>query len=179
MRADSLGFPITLDVSDAVVVIIGDDGDADAARKEQLAAAAGARVRRVLADAFVDGDCDGARLVLLCRREAALAARVAAAARARAVLVWCSDAPAQSDLAMPAVARLGEATLAVATGGRSPALASRLRAALEQQLGERFARFVRALGERRAAARSLDERRQDVDGVEIAVEIRYPDWFQD
>jgi siroheme synthase (precorrin-2 oxidase/ferrochelatase) len=90
--------------------------------------------------------------------------------------VWCSDDPARSDFAMPAVAQLGPVRIAVATAGASPTLAGKLRATFEEQLGERFADFVRALGKRRAA-HGIDERRADVDGFELELRVRYPDWF--
>ncbi|SRR6266542_1428431 len=176
MRADSLGFPITLDVAGAAVLIVGDPDDADAARKRSLLEAAGAVVRQVSPADFRDDDCAGARLVLLTRRDPTQAAAVAAAARAHGALVWCSDQPAACDFAMPAIARLGSLTLAIATGGGSPALASRLRARFEEALGDTFARFVTALSERRRG-RNLAARRADLDGFELSIAARYPDWF--
>lgn len=174
MRGDAIGFAITLDVEGQAVLLIGDD--ADAARKRALLEDAGARVTQIGAAEFADERVDGARLVLSSVRDAALAARVSDAARARGVPVWCSDDPARSDFAMPAVAQLGPARFAIATAGASPTLAGKLRATLEKQLGERFAEFVRALGRRRAA-HSVDERRADVDGFELELHVRYPDWF--
>ena len=174
MRGDAIGFAITLDVEGKAVLVVG--SDADAARKRALLEDAGAAVTQLDPDEFTDASVDGARLVLLSVRDAALAARVSAAARARAVPVWCSDDPARSDFAMPAVAQLGPARIAVATAGASPTLAGKLRATFERQLGERFAEFVRALGKRRAA-HSTDERRADVDGFELEMRVRYPEWF--
>jgi siroheme synthase (precorrin-2 oxidase/ferrochelatase) len=176
MRADSLGFPLLFDVDGHAVLLVADAGDADAARKSALLTAAGAQVRTVTPDAFADADCDGARLVLCIRRDPALAARVAAAARARGVLVWCSDDPARSDVTMPAIARVGPLTIAIATGGASPSLASRLRARIEEQLGDTFARFVTALGARRRAG-DIQSRRADLDGFDLELRPRYPDWF--
>ena len=99
-------------------------------------------------------------------REPALAARVSDAARARGVLVWCSDDPARSDFAMPAIAALGPVRIAVSTAGGSPTLAGKLRAIFEKQLGERFADFVRALASG-APLHSIDERRAGLDGFEL------------
>jgi precorrin-2 dehydrogenase/sirohydrochlorin ferrochelatase len=178
MRADSLGFPLTFDVAGRPVLIIGDAGDVDGAKKRALLEAAGAQVRALAPDDFTDADCDGACLVLVVKRDPAVAARVAAAARARGVLVWCSDDPGRSDVAMPAIARLGPLTIAIATAGASPSLASRLRALLEERLGAPFARFVTALGERRRAG-DLASRRADLDGLELELRVRYPDWFDE
>jgi siroheme synthase (precorrin-2 oxidase/ferrochelatase) len=174
MRGDAIGFAITLDVEGQAVLVVGDD--ADAARKRALLEDAGARVTQLRAADFAESAVDGARLVLLSVRDAALAGRVSAAARARGVPVWCSDDPARSDFAMPAIAQLGPARIAVATAGASPTLAGKLRATFEKQLGERFADFVRALGKRRAA-HGVDERRADVDDFELELRVRYPDWF--
>jgi len=175
MRGDAIGFAITLDVEGQAVLVIGDD--ADAARKRALLEDAGARVTQLAADRFDEASVEGARLVLLSVREPALAARVSAAARARGVPVWCSDDPARSDFAMPAIAQLGPARIAIATAGSSPTLAGKLRAIFDKQLGERFGEFVRALGQRRSV-HNVDERRADLDGFELELRVRYPDWFQ-
>jgi siroheme synthase (precorrin-2 oxidase/ferrochelatase) len=175
MRVDAPGFSITLDVEGHPVLVVGDD--ADAARKRALLEDAGARVTQLAPAAFADDAVDGARLVLLSVREPALAARVSAAARARNVPVWCSDDPARSDFAMPAIAQLGNVRFAISTAGGSPSLAGRLRALFEQQLGERFAAFGRALASRRPA-RTVEERRADLDGFELELRARYPEWFK-
>lgn len=183
MRGDALGLPVTLDVQGARVVVVGDDEDA--ARKERLVADAGGVVTALMPDAFADAALDGARLVLYTGHDAALAARVAQAARARGALVWCSDDPGRSDFAMPAIARLGDATITIATRGQAPALSARLRAAVEDGLGEAFARFVAALGELRAKVqqeeRDFAARRERLghalDGFVVEIRARYPDWF--
>jgi precorrin-2 dehydrogenase / sirohydrochlorin ferrochelatase len=175
MRGEAIGFAITLDVEGQAVLVVGDD--ADAARKRALLEDAGARVTAVAPADFRDELVDGARLVLCSVREAALAARVSDAARARGVPVWCSDDPARSDFAMPAIAALGPVRIAVSTSGGSPTLAGKLRAIFEKQLGERFADFGRALARRRGG-HSVDERRGDLDGFDLEIVARYPDWFK-
>ncbi|HEX9105420.1 MAG TPA: NAD(P)-dependent oxidoreductase, partial [Polyangia bacterium] len=117
MRGDAVGFAITLDVEGQAVLVVGDD--ADAARKRALLEDARARVTQRAPADFSDADVDGARLELVSAREPALAARVSAAARARGVPVWCSDDPAHSDFAMPAVAQLGPVRITIATAGGS------------------------------------------------------------
>lgn len=174
MRVDAAGLPITLDVEGWDVLVVGDD--ADAARKRALVEAAGGRVKQLAPAAFDDAAVAGKRLVLLSVREPALAARVSAAARAAGALVWCSDDPPRSDLAMPAIAQLGPVRITISTSGGSPSLAGRLRAAFEEQLGARFAAFGRALAARRPQ-QTMDERRADVDGFEVKIDVKYPDWF--
>jgi siroheme synthase (precorrin-2 oxidase/ferrochelatase) len=174
MRLDAPGFPINFDVDDQPVVVIGSDDDA--MRKCALLQDAGARVTQLPPDAFDDAALTGARLVLLTVRDPSLAARVSQAARARGVLAWCSDNPGCSDFAMPAIAQLGPARLAISTSGGSPSLAARVRALLEAQLGDRFAAFARALAARRPD-RSIEERRADLDGFYLHIAAKYPDWF--
>jgi siroheme synthase (precorrin-2 oxidase/ferrochelatase) len=176
MRGDASGFAITLDVEGQAVLVVGDD--ADAAKKRALLEDAGAQVTQLAPSAFSDDAVDGARLVLLSTREPALATRVAAAARARGVPVWCSDDPARSDFAMPAIAQLGPLRLAISTAGGSPTLAGKLRAIFETQLGERFAAFGRALSARRPT-HTIDERRADLDDFDVELRVRYPEWFED
>ena len=175
MRGDAVGFAITLDVEEQDVLVVGDD--ADAARKRALLEDAGARVTQRAPGEFADEDVVGARLVLLSARDPALAARVSAAARACGVPAWCSDDPARSDFAMPAVAQLGPLRITISTAGGSPTLAGKLRAIFEKQLGERFADFARALAKRRGG-RTIDQRRADVEGLDVDIRVRYPDWFK-
>jgi precorrin-2 dehydrogenase / sirohydrochlorin ferrochelatase len=185
MRADALGLPITIDVEGARVVIIGDDDD-ERARKLSLLKDAGADVMLVAADDFDDDLVDGAKLVMLTNRDAALAAHVSSAARSAGALVWCSDEPEHCDFAMPAIARLGQAQIATATGGSAPALASRLRAEFEAQLGDRFAAFVAELAKLREAVQR-DEPDQEIrrtrlnaalDGFQLVLRVQYPEWLK-
>jgi uroporphyrin-III C-methyltransferase/precorrin-2 dehydrogenase/sirohydrochlorin ferrochelatase len=182
VRADALGLPITFDVEGAAVLVIGEGEEAD--RKVSLLGEAGAGVEQVAA--FDPALLDGKRMALLCMIDPGLAATVHRVARARGVLFWACDVPEHSDFALPAIARLGPARIAVSTSGSSPALAGRLRETIESALGERFARFVEALGAARERVRAEEpasfERRRDqlralLDGFELELRVRYPDWF--
>jgi siroheme synthase-like protein len=182
VKAEALGLPVTLDVEGAAVLVVGDNEEA--LRKEALLAEAGAQVLR--AASFEVAQLDGKRLAFLCPVDPALAARMHAEAKSRGVLFWACDVPEHSDFAMPAIARAGAARLAISTSGRSPALAARLREALEAGLGESFARFVEALGQARLEVRDQEpsfEKRRDkmralLDGLVIELRVRYPGWFR-
>lgn len=199
------GLPVTLLLDGRRVVVLG--GGAAAADKLALLAGSGAEVTLIapdlepacadqvargaathLARPFAPADLEGAALLLDTERDPALVAAATAAARARGVLVWTMDDLAHSDLAMPAVARLGPARLAISTAGCSPTLAARLRRIFETALGPRFARFVTRLGEERARARAdqaaypdfeARRRRQEalLAGFDVALTVHYPDWF--
>jgi precorrin-2 dehydrogenase/sirohydrochlorin ferrochelatase len=181
MRADATGLPITLDLDGKIVVLVGPGEEAE--RKRELLNDAGAQVRAV--DDFSESLLDGAFLVMLTVRDEKLAERISSLCKKRNVLVWCCDNPPHSDFAMPAIARVGAARIAVSTSGASPALAARLRAALEKSLGERFAKFVEVLGAlRERAKQDPDEGRRRatlqaaVEGFELDVNARYPSWFK-
>lgn len=95
-----------------------------AAPVPDLAAAAGERLRQWWPDAT---DLAPAQFVFIADPPPELRAPLAAAARAAGALVHVEDAPALSDARAAAVLRRGALTLAVATGGGSPALAVQVR----------------------------------------------------
>jgi len=69
------------------------------------------------------------------------------ACRERGVLVNVMDDPAHCDFAAPAIVRRGDLTISVSTGGRSPALARRLREELELRFGPEWAEVLDVVGE--------------------------------
>ena len=66
------------------------------------------------------------------------------------ILVNVMDDVPHCDFAAPAVVRRGDLTIAVATGGRSPALARRLRERLGDEFGPEWADVLAVLGDVRA-----------------------------
>lgn len=89
-----------------------------------LARAAGARLVRRLPTA---PELATARVVFISDKASPHCRDLAAAARAAGALVHVEDAPALSDIQAPAVLRRGELTIAVSTGGQSPALAGQVK----------------------------------------------------
>jgi precorrin-2 dehydrogenase/sirohydrochlorin ferrochelatase len=77
-------------------------------------------------------------------------AAVYTAGRARGVLVNVLDDMPHCDFAAPAIVRRGHLAIAISTGGRSPALARRLREELGERYGPEWARVVDLLGQVRA-----------------------------
>jgi precorrin-2 dehydrogenase/sirohydrochlorin ferrochelatase len=76
--------------------------------------------------------------------------RVWSAARRANVLCNVVDDPERCDLFYGAVVRRGALQIAVSTGGRSPALAQRIRKRLEKQFGVEYAGRVERLGRARS-----------------------------
>jgi siroheme synthase-like protein len=184
MKTTPPGLPVTLDLAGARVLVLGAATDEESQRKRELLQEAGAVLDEQ--PRFDPAALDGARLVVLFGRDPARAAEVFAASRARGVLCWCADDAAHSDFAMPAIARLGAARIAISTAGGSPALAQKLRATFEAALGDTFARFVDELAALRARTRATEpdfaRRRQRlheaIDQFRLELSAHYPDWFR-
>jgi precorrin-2 dehydrogenase len=142
--------PLTLDLVRLRLALVG--AGAAAVRRLERLDAAGARalvvyaprpsralraqastrlVRRMPADA----ELVGTQIVFIAGLAARAAAAVAERARALGTIVHVEDAPAVSDVRMPAVLHRGDLTIAVSTGGRSPGLAAALKDALGRIVG--------------------------------------------
>ena len=85
---------------------------------------------------YAASDLDTVRLVITATDDPAVNASVAADATDRGIWVNSADDPANCTFTLPAVARDGAVTVAVGTGGSSPALASHLRGEIEKWLQE-------------------------------------------
>ena len=81
---------------------------------------------------YTPGDLKGAFLAIAATNQTNVNQAIADEAEAKAVLLNVVDHPALGGFIAPAVVRRGEVTLAISTGGASPALARKLREALEQ-----------------------------------------------
>jgi siroheme synthase-like protein len=66
------------------------------------------------------------------------------------VLVNVADDPERSDFIVPSSFRRGNLTIAVSTGGTSPALAKKIRTKLEKDFGEEYASLLSLIGEVRS-----------------------------
>src|SRR5437867_2267777 len=83
---------------------------------------------------FEPGDLDGVDLAFAATDRGEVNAALSLAARARGVWVNAADDPAHCTFILPAVVRRGELSVAVSTGGTSPALGRAIREALERYL---------------------------------------------
>lgn len=187
-------YPLFLDLREQPVVVVG--AGAVAWRKMRALRAAGAQITVISPAArpeivrwqrhgvvvwkqrrYRRGDLRGAMLVIAATDDPAVNERVCREARERGQLVNCAAPPAAGNFHVPAVVRRGPITVAISTGGASPALARLIRRELEQLLADRYAhaaaemqtlrrRVAQAVGEPaarvrlyRAAARRLLERK--------------------
>jgi uroporphyrin-III C-methyltransferase/precorrin-2 dehydrogenase/sirohydrochlorin ferrochelatase len=154
--------PLFVKLSGRDVVVVG--GGAMAATRVRQLAEAGARVTVVapevrddaaagaavvLRRAFRPGDLDGAWLAVAAATPA-VNREVAAAAEARRLLLNAVDDPDAATAYTAGVVRRGDATVAISTGGRAPALAGLLREALDAVLPRDLGAWVDAAERERA-----------------------------
>ena len=95
---------------------------------------------------YQEGDLAGAFLVIAATDDPAVQERVHAEAEARNILLNVADVPKWCNFILPATARRGDLAISVSTAGKSPALASTLRQALEVQFGPEYGVLVDILG---------------------------------
>jgi siroheme synthase-like protein len=95
-------------------------------------------------------DLSGAVLCVAHAAEAGVRGAIAADARAAGVLVNVMDDVPNCDFAAPAIVRRGDLLIAIGTGGRAPALASRLRVELSERFGPHWTELVEVVGRVRA-----------------------------
>jgi precorrin-2 dehydrogenase/sirohydrochlorin ferrochelatase len=81
---------------------------------------------------YCSGDLQGFSLVFAATSDETLHEKIAAEARGAGVLLNVVDRPALCSFIMPAVVSQGDLTLAISTGGASPALAKKIRQTLER-----------------------------------------------
>jgi siroheme synthase-like protein len=149
-------YPVFLDLRGRPCAVVG--GGAVAARKVEGLLAAGARVTVVSPEAtpalialaetheivwhqrpYRRGDLAGAALAYAATGDERVHAQVAAEAAESGVWLNVVDRPALCAFIVPALLRRGAITVAVSTGGASPALAQRLRDDLERAVGSEYA----------------------------------------
>jgi precorrin-2 dehydrogenase/sirohydrochlorin ferrochelatase len=87
--------------------------------------------------------------------------RVSEGARKRGVWVNIVDSPAESDFFVPSLVRRGDLTIAISTGGSSPAAAKKVRKELEAQLGQEYALLLDFLGKLRVDAFASIEKEKE------------------
>jgi precorrin-2 dehydrogenase/sirohydrochlorin ferrochelatase len=131
----------------------------------ELAALASRGQIRYLPEDFAEAQVEGMALVMAATDDRAVNTRVSAAAQSRGLWVNVADDPEYCTFIVPAVVRRGDLTLAIGTGGASPALARQLREELQQHFGPEYGPYLDLL--RRVRARLLTERRGHPDNADL------------
>ncbi|WP_320169803.1 bifunctional precorrin-2 dehydrogenase/sirohydrochlorin ferrochelatase [Maridesulfovibrio sp.] len=96
--------------------------------------------------AFVPADLDGIFLALACTSNNEVNRLISELCRERSVLCNIADYPEGSNFIVPSVVRQGELTLAVSTGGASPAFTRKVRRELEVIFGPHYGAFITLMG---------------------------------
>lgn len=163
-------FPAFLDLRGKIATIIG-GGDV-AFRKVESLLAAGARVRVIapqlhrglellegrgeveaIRREYRHGDLESAMVVVAASSETEVNREVWREASERNQLINVVDVPELCNFIVPSVIKRDELTLAISTGGLSPALAKRMRQKLEEVLVPEYGPFLSLLGTLRARVR--------------------------
>jgi siroheme synthase-like protein len=103
-------------------------------------------------------DLAGARLVIAATDDDRVNARVAEKANQLGILVNVVDSAELSDFILPSLVQRGDLNIAISTGGRSPALARKLRTVLEQALGQEYGELALLLSEVRDELKRMGKR---------------------
>jgi len=106
-----------------------------------------------LARTFQDHDIDGMILVVAATDSQTLNAHIATLARARGIQVNVVNQPQRGSFMFPSVIDRDPVTIAISTGGRSPALARWLRDHLATMIPDRFGDLARLMGRYRDAVK--------------------------
>jgi len=168
-------FPLFVELEGRPCVVIG--GGAVAERKVEGLLAVGAVVTVVspeldpalarlaiagriahVARPYAAGDLAGATLAFAATDDGGVNAEVAREGRARRVWVNAADDPAHCDAILPAIVRRGAITVAVSTGGASPALARAVRERIEAALPEAYGPLAQVAADARRELRAAGRR---------------------
>lgn len=159
-------FPINLDIRGKSVVIVG--GGAVAQRKCRSLLDAEAVITIIAPEAsetltglaeqerltlrqrsFQSGDLAGAVLVFAATDDRSVNSTVADEAKNCGIPVCMADEPTEGTFTSPSVVRRGDLLITISTGGKSPALARKIRQELELRYGPEYAALVTELGDLR------------------------------
>ena len=179
-------YPLFLNVSGKKCVVVG--GGRVAERKVKRLLKCGAAIEVVSREAtpLLDEHCregkiartkeayesrmlSGAFLVIAATDDASVNSRVAKDAHRRGILVNVVDDPKNCDFIVPSLVERGDLTIAVSTGGKSPALAKKIRKDMEGLYGKEYALLLDILGGLRermiAKGQNPDENRKAFEAV--------------
>ncbi len=112
---------------------------------------------------FEDADLDEAWLAITATADAAVNQAVFDAGEARRVWINSADDPINCSFTLMSVVRQGDIVVTIGTNGRSPALATFLKAHVGTEMGPEYDRLLELLSEAREAIRSSGRSSEDAD----------------
>jgi precorrin-2 dehydrogenase / sirohydrochlorin ferrochelatase len=188
-------YPLFVDLNDRLCLVIG--GGSVGERKIKGLLGSGASIRLIaqtltpwlqslceeklisfFAASYEENSLDDADLVFAATSDPALNRRIASDARKRKL--WCNMAtePERGSFIVPSSFQRGPLSVAVSTGGLSPAVAKRVGEKLEQQFGHEWVIFIGFLGIIRSAvqAKELESQQNQLIFRSIA-SLPIPEWI--
>ncbi len=177
-------YPATLDIAGRNALVVGAGSVAEGKILNLLQAAAKVKVVSLTATdnvrewarqgkielevrAYEPRDLDSCFMVIAATENNETNVAVHAEAEARQMLCNVVDMPHLCNFILPSIVRRGDLAIAVSTGGASPAMARRIRIALDQCYGKEYAVALRILGSLRA---ELKQRYPDFNDRKILFE---------
>jgi precorrin-2 dehydrogenase/sirohydrochlorin ferrochelatase len=170
-------YPILVDLEGKNVIVVG--GGLVARRKVETLLEYGAKVHIVsktlvpelrdhviqnkvlhLGKEFKDEFLDEVFMVIAATDDHLLNHRVSHKAKERGVLINAVDQPEDCTFIVPSILKRGDLLIAVSTSGKSPAMAKKVREALERKFGDEHGAFLRLMGHirREILERGLSQR---------------------
>ena len=179
-RAAITGYPVNLVVEGRRCVVVGagrivarkiaallDAGQtctsSPPTRRPRYAAWADAGTLELADRKFEPADLDGAWLATTATGDPDVDHAVFSAAEDRHIWVNAADDPENCSFTLMSVVRSGDLVVTIGTGGRSPALASWLKARFADELGPEYATLLDILSEAREELRASGRSSEDAD----------------
>lgn len=156
-------YPVHLDINNRKVLVVG--GGGVGTRKVRTLLACGARVTVVSLEAspqlrdlatsgeiilkkrsYQSDDLSGMFLVVGATNDEKLNRQISGDADRLNTLCNIADRPEGCNFILPSIVRREDLVITISTSGKSPALAKKLRKALENQFGEEYGTLLRLMG---------------------------------
>jgi precorrin-2 dehydrogenase / sirohydrochlorin ferrochelatase len=186
-------YPINLDITNRRCLIIG-GGDV-AERKAERLIECGAQVTVVSRSltplleerekagkiTHIDGDYDekvlhGAFMVIGATNRNEINEQISQDALSRGILVNIVDDPDKCNFILPSLVQQGDLSIAISTGGKSPALAKKLKEDMQQRYGPEYQVLLKIMGSLRK--RVLSQGHASRDNKALFVDLVHSDILQ-
>ena len=119
---------------------------------------------------YQSGDIEGAFVIVAATDDPGTNEQIARDAEESGILINVVDVPALSNFIVPSYLKRGDLTIAISTGGKSPAMARKLRTELETEFGPEYAGLIAVAEEVRAELKE-QEIRVSPDAWQQALEL--------